>query len=111
MAEGLEGALKSLQTAVGDLASLEVQTYTGSIDVQVDGTMADIETVLQNGKSNGTLRLVAVTKMNFDGDAINLVPADKFQDHVRVAHDAALKAGIETRQGLLQLFGDIIGLK
>ncbi len=111
MAAGLKGALESLKTAVGDLASLEVQTYTGSIVVKADGKMGDIETVLKDGKTNGTLTLVAVTKMNFDGDAINLVPADNFPEHVRDAHDAAVTAGIETRQGLLQLFGDVIGLK
>ncbi len=55
--------------------------------------------------------MVAVTKMNFDGDTLNLVPVDKFPDHVRDVHDAAVQAGIETRQGLLELFGDIIGLK
>ena len=111
MAAGLKGALESLKTAVGDLASLEVQTYTGSIAVTADGQMDDIETVIKDGKANGTLTLVAVTKMNFDGDAINLVPEEAFPDHIRNAHDSAIQAGIETRQGLMQLFGDVIGLK
>jgi len=111
MAKGLKGALESLKSAVGDLASLEVQTYTGSIDIKANGKLDDFEAFLKQGASAGTLSLVAVTKMNFDGDAINLVPSDKFPDHVRDIHDAAVLAGIETRQGLLDMFGDIIGLK
>jgi len=49
--------------------------------------------------------------MNFDGDAINVVPSEVFPAHVQRAHDSAVKAGIETRQGLIQLFGELIGLK
>jgi len=47
MAEGLRGALGSLKTAVGDLSSLEVQTYTGTISVEADGKIGGIEKVLK----------------------------------------------------------------
>jgi len=56
------------------------------------------------------MALVAVTKMKFDGDAINLVPNDGVHDHVLKVHEAAVKAGIETRHGLLALFGNVVGL-
>ena len=116
---GLKGALEGLKNAVGDLASLEVQTYVGKIDISKpkDSTGKEIRVTAfedylkaQVGVPEG-LALVAVTKMKFDGDAINLVPKDGVHDHVLKAHDAAVKAGIETRHGLLALFGNILGLK
>ncbi|OIO71884.1 MAG: hypothetical protein AUJ57_06465 [Zetaproteobacteria bacterium CG1_02_53_45] len=114
MATGLKGAMERLKNVAGDLASLEVQTYTGTVSVQTDGQgkLVDFEKYLEAVQTQGNgLKLVAVTKMNFDGDAINLVPEDAFPEHIQNAHDSAIRAGIETRQGLLQLFGDIIGLK
>ncbi|MDX8405511.1 MAG: hypothetical protein R8K50_05095 [Mariprofundus sp.] len=117
-ANGFRDALQSLKSAVGDLSSLEVQTYTGSVkldDIQgKDGkplSPAKFEEYLQTaiGKP-ADLKLVAVTRMNFDGDTINLIPEDGFPDHVQKAHESAVKAGIETRQGLLALFGGMIGL-
>jgi len=116
---GLKGALEELKTAACDLASLEVQTYVGKVDISQpkDSKGAAIKVTkfedylkAQIGTPSD-LALVAVTKMNFDGDAINLVPNELVQDHVLKAHDAAVKAGIETRHGLLALFGSILGLK
>lgn len=110
MAKGLINALEGLKDAVGDLASLEVQTYTGSITVNADGKLGDFEDFLKKGTTSGKLKLAAATKMNFDGDTINLVPDGAFPAHVQKVHDAAVKAGIETRHGLLTLFGGMIGL-
>jgi len=115
---GLQGALDTLKTAVGDLTSLEVQTYTGSIKIEEikdkDGNILSpvkFEDYLKGAISSpDDLELVAVTKMNFDGDTINLVPKGGFPEHVQRAHEAAVKAGIDTRHGLLALFGDMIGL-
>jgi len=110
MAQGLKNALEGLKNAVGDLASLEVQTYTGTLKVNTEGKLGDIEAFLKQATTGGTLNLVAVTKMNFDGDTINLVPDGSFPEHIQKVHDAAVKAGTETRHGLLSLFGGMIGL-
>ncbi|MBL4774742.1 MAG: hypothetical protein JKY87_01605 [Mariprofundus sp.] len=115
---GLKGALDKLKAGIGDLTSLEVQTYVGSIALpkmkdkdnnDVDVTNFEDFLKLQIAVPNG-LTLVAVTKMNFDGDAINLVPAEGFPEHVLKVHEAAVKAGIETRHGILTLFGGMLGL-
>ncbi len=119
---GLKEALDTLKNAVGDLASLEVQTYSGSIELyleQVDagnGTkkakMKDFETLLADATDQSkNLQLRAVTKMMFDGDAINLVPDGDFSGDIEKVHSAAVKAGIDTRHGLLELFGGMVGLK
>ncbi len=109
----LEKALTNLKNAVGDLTSLEVQTYVGEIDVVIDGITGstDFEKSLQQAKQAGKIQLQLVTKINFDGDGIVLVPSSAPADYVQQAHDTALQAGIDVRQGLISLFSDVIGLK
>lgn len=109
----LQDALNQLKTAACDLTSLEVQTYVGKIDVVVDGVTdsTDFEASLKEAKTNGDITLSLVTKLNFDGDGIVLVPPSAPADYIQQAHDAALKAGHDVRQGLIALFADVIGLK
>ncbi len=71
----------------------------------------NLEELLELGKTSGKLDLTLVTKINFDGDGFVLVPASAAPDHIQNAHNAALKAGNDVRQGLLSLFFDVIGLK
>lgn len=105
-------ALGKIGDVLEDLSSLEVQTLTGSLDVAItDGKLDDFETLLENANTGGNLKLRAVTKMMCDGDAINLVPDEDFPDHIQKVHQAAVKAGIDTRHGLLELFGGMVGLK
>jgi len=105
-------ALSKIGDELEDLSSLEVQTLTGSLDVTVtDGKLDDFETLLENAKTAGNLKLRAVTRMMCDGDAINLVPEEDYPDHIQKVHAAAVKAGIDTRHGLLSLFGGMVGLK
>jgi hypothetical protein len=109
----LKNALDELKNAVGDLTSLEVQTYIGEIDVVVEGQTGStsFEDSLKKAKTDGKITLQLVTKLNFDGDGIVLVPASAPADYIQQAHDTALKAGNDVRQGLIALFADVIGLK
>ena len=109
----LEKALVDLKNAVGDLTSLEVRTYVGEIDVVMSGITGstDFEKSLEKAKTSGKIQLQLVTKLNFDGDGIVLVPSSAPADYVQEAHDAALQAGNDVRQGLIALFSDVIGLK
>jgi hypothetical protein len=109
----LQDALTGLKNAVGDLTSIEVQTYVGDIDVVMDGVSGttSLEDALKKAKKSGTIKLSLVTKINFDGDAVVLVPASAPADYVQEAHDSALMAGNDIRQGLVALFSDVVGLK
>lgn len=108
----LEDALATLKDTMCDLTSLEVQTYTGNLDAAVTDQVGStkFEGILKNVKVSGTLKLVAVTKINFDGDGMVLVPPQAIPEYVRDAHDAAVAAGLEVRAGLLELFSDMTGL-
>jgi hypothetical protein len=86
--------------------------YTGNLDVAVTDQIGStkFEDILEKVRVAGTLKLVAVTKINFDGDGKVLVPPQAMPDHVRDAHDAAVVAGLEVRAGLLELFSEMTGL-
>ena len=110
----LKNALETISEVISDLTSLEVQTYTGNLDVvakDLKGT-TNFEAILNSVKTttNGNLKLRYVTKINLDGDGLVLVPETASPNHVQDAHAAALKVGHEVRQGLLTLFADITGL-
>ncbi|MDQ6998045.1 MAG: hypothetical protein Q9M17_04960 [Mariprofundus sp.] len=118
MPSKLNEAIGALKDAFVDLASLEVQTYTGSIDItklkdkegkDIDVTKFESYLKASIGQPEN-LKLVAVTKMNCDGDAINLVPEAGFDGHVQRVHESALKAGIETRHGIMALFSSALGV-
>ena len=107
----LSDALENLKKAIGDLTSLEVQTYVGDIKVAIE-EMADttsFEDTLNKAKQNANIKLSLVTKINFDGDGIVLVPDSAPADYIQQAHDSALRAGNDVRQGLIELFADVIG--
>jgi len=110
--KGLGNAFKALKAAAIDLASLEVQTYTGNITVDSaarTGTLTDFKGYLKEIKeSDAQLKLVAVTRMEFDGDTINLTSETAPLEHVQKLHDGAVQAGINTRQGLLTLFKELV---
>lgn len=108
----LSDALEKLKNAVGDLTSLEVHTYVGKIDVfikeEVDTT--SFEDTLKKSIQSGEIKLSLITKINFDGDGIVLVPDSAPADYIQQAHDAAMRAGNDVRQGLIELFSDVIGI-
>ena len=110
----LKNALETISEVISDLTSLEVQTYTGNLDVVAEDlkSTTNFEAILNSVKTtaNGNLKLRYVTKINIDGDGLVLVPETASPNHVQEAHAAALKVGHEVRQGLLTLFADITGL-
>ncbi|WP_046757150.1 hypothetical protein [Kordia jejudonensis] len=107
---GLKNALEKLNNAIEDLTSLHVQTYTGTLDITIDDTkgFSSIKDEIKAAanKKDGQLILVAETLAKFDGDSYNFVKKDL--DEVPAVtlevHKNAVKAGIETRIGLLELF-------
>lgn len=89
-----------------------MHTYTGEITVDTtdnDAKLTDFKGYLDNiTVSQEKLKLVAVTKVEFDGGTINLTSETALQPHVNELHQNAVKAGIETRQGLLELFSKLL---
>ncbi len=110
--KSFEESLRTFKDSLCDLTSIEVQTYTGNLTVEVDdqGNVPDFQKILSKAKTTGNLKLAYVTRINLDGDGIVLVPETAAPDHILQAHNAAIKAGQEVRQGILTLFADLTGL-
>jgi len=113
--KGLKEAFGGIKDILIDFSSLEVQTYTGNIAISSkitgDAKLTDFKGYLEQIKqSDANLKLVAVTKMEFDGDTINLTSESAPPAHLQEIHKASVQAGIETRQGLLTLFGKMFGI-
>lgn len=108
----LKKALNELNNAVKDLTSLHVQTFTGRVATSSDGSKPwnEIRDLVKTAENNKEVELVAESLAQFDGDSYNFVKQDL--DNVPPlaleVHKNAVKAGIETRLGLLELFKDLI---
>jgi len=108
---GLKTALTKLNSAVKDLTSLHVQTFSGEINIPIpkDADFDNIKTLLEKAKADGKIILVAETLAQFDGDSYNFVKQnlDEVPKIALEVHNDAVKAGIETRLGLLDLFKEL----
>jgi len=102
--------LKGVKSGLKDLASLEVQTFTGDIQAKVKnqpiGKIGSILNAITTDDSE--IKLVLHTKVSADGDGVIFFQKGDIPEHAMKAHAAALKAGTEVRQGILTLFKDLI---
>ncbi len=110
----LKNVFESLANAVGDLTSLSVETYTGSITADVKGAQGegviDWEKLVDEAKkdSGGTVHLKLASKFNVDGDATLFIAEGEIPSDLRAAHDGAVNAGQKVRADLMDLLGDSI---
>lgn len=114
MANGFKNAINTLKTAIGDLSSLEVQTISGTLNTTVtpdDGTAPAsggsvinwTEAIKDAKKTDGEVKLMLATKINFDGDATLFLREGEIPQHILDAHNKAVTAGIETRHAIMSL--------
>lgn len=111
-------AIESLKNAAADFSSLTVTTYTGSLKVLLqagseDSTIntndLDFQRILNKAletEVDGDLNVVCFNSHKLDGDAVvfraNGIPEDEMVK-LEAAHNAAIQAGQETREGMLSL--------
>jgi len=107
-------ALQGLANATADLSSLQVYTYSGDVNsvLTADGGGIDWDQLFTKSKANtGTLKLVAATKVQFDGDTYNFQTSEKLDrlDSLLQIHEQSVHNSRMARQSLIQFFMD--GLK
>ncbi|RDV25575.1 hypothetical protein DXV75_09810 [Alteromonas aestuariivivens] len=109
-AQGWEGIKDSLQNAVGDLATLSVETYTGELSVAVNSDNKSLKwsdllslTQSEDATIKGKLKLVLATQVNIDGDAKNFIASSGVTEALIEAHSAAVRNGSEFRAKIIGL--------
>ncbi len=104
---------KELSSGIADLSELNVQTFTGSLESVVNesagGSVIDWPKLMAQAKTTGKVRLVASTRLKFDGDSDVFFEQD-IEQHLADAHLTAVEAGQQVRQGLLAMFRDILNI-
>lgn len=106
----LRKALDKLDDMIDDLSSLHVQTYTGRVAVNLEN-LDDNQRVMDRVRdavasaadTDGTVRLVAETYVQLDGDAYNFLTDEAAPQAALELHGESVKAGLETRLGLIEL--------
>ena len=105
---------KKLAEGVADLSELNVNTFTGDIsgvvDQDTEGSVLDWGKLLAAAKASGNVKLVAAIKVKFDGDSDSYYANDISKDMLD-AHIAAVEAGQKIREGLVEMFKDVLDLK
>ena len=115
----LRDALRKVGNFVEDIATVEVQTYTGSValidaatapNLPVADGQSRFAAILAKAKDTADLKLVGHTVLDFSGDALLFRSNDPEvgTEALLAAHDSAVTAGIQSRQAIVDLFKDIV---
>ncbi len=107
------GVFKKLGEGIADLSELNVQTFTGDLTGVIDkpdsGSVIDWTKLLKEAKTTGKVKLVASAKIKFDGDSDTFFAEDIPSDMLE-AHLVAVEAGQKVREGLLNMFKEILNI-
>ena len=108
MASKLKDALGKLNEAVADLTSLHVMTFTGDVKLlDTSKGYAGIEAQLKKAEVKANITLVAESLYKFDGDSYNFLTDNDVPNAALALHESAVESGLQTRQGLMEMFKDI----
>ncbi|MFM2483350.1 hypothetical protein [Celerinatantimonas sp. YJH-8] len=108
---GLSAMAETLKTAVGDLASLEVMTYTGSISAVVKDGKFQWDKLLPDGDTTADIHLLLATKIDIDGDATHFVASGEIPQFMLDTHAEAVRNGSEYRTQIINfLVGKVSGI-
>jgi hypothetical protein len=100
--------------AVKDITSLDVTTFTGSLEIDFDGASVEIdpEKIFAHlqGPAKGTLKVLAHTHKDFDADTLLFVRENLTEDQTALlaAHRDAVEAAIEQRQAAITVLRSLL---
>ena len=90
----LEDAFKKLGDALDDLSSLETFTYRGDIEAIVKTSGEDgFRAALDEARTEGKLHLLLYTRLDADGDSVNIHGTGGVDQSLIDAHKAAFDMG------------------
>jgi len=110
----LRDAVTKINNIISDLSSLHVQTYTGSVTVDLDNLGADengmdrVRDAVRQARADGNVTLVAEAYYQFDGDSYNFLTTDDVPLRALEIHTAAVEAGMKTRRAIVELVKGVL---
>lgn len=109
--QGLSGLADSLKKVGGDLASLEVITYTGDIKLVFKDKILNWDEIATKATTDVNMQLALATKVGIDGDATHFVTSSEIPEYVLTTHAEAVRNGSEYRTQIINfLAGKVAGL-
>lgn len=109
----LKDLADSLKNAVGDLSTLNVETYTGTISTKIDNEKTQIdwatmfsEAMKKDGK--GTAELLMASRFEIDGDAKLFVSSSDIPAKLEEAHHNAVLTGSEVRADIINFLRESV---
>ena len=103
MANGLQGVLDSINTAVSDLTSLEVITLRGSVAGVVKENLNWDDLLTKATADNGVIKLSLATRIEFDGDTKTFIADELPPQWIIDAHNAAVLSSLAARKAIVDL--------
>ncbi|MCG8355717.1 MAG: hypothetical protein MI920_09120 [Kiloniellales bacterium] len=107
--------LDRIKNAGQDLASIDVVTVSGNIEVKLAGDKIDfknmVKSIHQNvAKTTGTVHIVAFTHIDFDKDAVNFVKSGLTPEETPLisAHNDMVKTANEARLAVVNFVKGLI---
>lgn len=100
-------AFQTIADGIKDLASLDVVTYKGSINLASLGDKADFSSILNNAKADASFRVIAATQSKLDGDTNTFYDSNASADEV-AAHLALVESATAKRAAVVKMFESLI---
>ena len=104
---GLRQAIEKMGNALSDWSQLEVYTFTGDLKNALKAGTSEIDWEnLGKKATEGTVTLIAATRINVDADTQQFQTSDELQhrEEMLAAHKAALESALATRKALIEFF-------
>lgn len=108
-----QDAYNKIAAALDDALNLDVVTFKGTIQTaitDVEKPPTKIEEVLKAAKTNGTVTLLASTKMSIDGDVLVYFDEKITADEAK-AHAALVEVGQKAREATFNFILNVVGVK
>jgi len=104
-------AFSNIADTIGDLSSLDVVTFSGSVTLEKSDAPAAIptsfDTVIKGALANAEVKILASTQMKIDGDIVTYYD-ENIDDTQIKAHIEAVQAGKESRQATINFVKEVL---